>query len=311
MNRLSILILLSLVTSLFSCEKEFIPKGSNLPPKIVVEGYIEAGDRPTPPYVILTRSLSFFSELSAEQLENSFVHDAIVRVSDGERVATLTEVCLDELNSEQKALAGELFGLDTDSLGFNFCVYIDLTFSITGEEGRTYTLEVDADGEQVSASTTIPFRVPLDSLRFREPPGMPVDTLAQLLCQLSDPPGIANFYRYQVAINDGASIPASASVLDDRLFDGETTEFPLFRPEARGADSFDLETFGLYRVGGRVTIKWITLDEAHYNFWNTLEYNASNQGPFSNYTLVESNIEGGLGIWGGLSASYYELPVQK
>lgn len=277
----------------------------------MVEGYIEAGERPTPPYVILTRSVPFFSEFSAEQLENTFVHGAIVRVSDGDKTATLSELCLDELSDEQKALASALFGLEADSLGFNLCVYIDLSFSILGQEGKRYNLEVEAEGQRLEAVTTIPVHVPLDSLYFRDPPGRPVDTLAQLLAYLSDPPGQANFYRFQVAINGGAYIPAVTSVFDDRLFDGESAEFPLYRPEPRGADSFDLETFGLFRVGDEATIKWISLDEAHYNFWNTLEYNASNQGPFSSYTLVESNINGGLGIWGGLSASYYNLQVQK
>lgn len=311
MDRLFAFFAVAALPWLFSCEKEFIPDSSGLPPRLVVEGYIEAGGRPTPPYVTLTRSLPFFSELSAEELENSFVHDAVVRVSDGERVATLTEICLDELTSDQKALAGNLFGLNADSLGFNFCVYIDLTFSMMGQEGKTYTLEVEADGQYLEAVTTIPFHAPLDSMRFQEPPGNPVDTLAQLLCHLSDPAGQANFYRFQVSINEGGFVPPISSVLDDRLFDGASTSFPLYRPEARGTESFDLETFGLYRVGDRITVKWISLDKAHYDFWNTLEYSASNQGPFSNYTLVESNIQGGLGIWGGLSATYYELLVQK
>jgi len=294
-----------------ACEEEFIPESVSAPPQIVVEGYIEAGQRPGPPYVILTRSVPFFSRFSTEDLENTFVHDALVRVSDGEKAVELTELCLDELSEEEKRLAGALFGFNPDSLGFNFCVYIDLSFSMRGEEGKTYSLEIEAEGQRLKAVTSIPYHVALDSLKFREPPGEPADTLAQLLCYLADPAGAANFYRYQVAINSNGYISPIASVFDDRLIDGQQVEFPLLRPEPRGAQDIDFETFGLYAVGDTVTLKWISLDEAHYNFWNTLEFNSANQGPFSSYTLIDSNIEGGLGIWGGLSASYYELRVEK
>ncbi|MCB0567176.1 MAG: DUF4249 domain-containing protein [Phaeodactylibacter sp.] len=292
-----------------SCEKAFIPEGADAPPQIVVEGYIEGGERPAPPFVILTRNVPFFSEFGPEDLENTFVHDAIVKVSDGEKTAELSELCLDELSEEEKRLASALFGFNPDSLGFNFCVYIDLSFSMRGEEGKSYTLEVEAEGQRLQSVTSIPRHAALDSLQFRNPPGEANDTLAQLLCFLADPAGEANFYRYQVAINDSGFISPFASVFDDRLTNGQYVEFPLFKPEPRGTQDFDLETLGLYRVGDTVTVKWITLDKEHYNFWNTLEFNAANQGPFSSYTLIDSNIEGGLGIWGGLSASYYELKV--
>lgn len=304
-------LLLSITLLVASCEEAFIPEGAAAPPQIVVEGYIEGGQRPSPPFVILTRSVPFFSEFGAEDLENTFVRNAIVRVSDGEKMAVLDEVCLDELSEQEKRLASALFGFNPDSLGFNFCVYVDLGFTLRGEEGKTYTLEVEAEGQSLRAVTTIPRHAPLDKLEFRDPPGDPNDTLAQLLCTLSDPAGETNFYRYQVAINNSGYISPIASVFDDRLTDGQEVEFPLFKPEPRGAQDFDLETLGLYKVGDTVTIKWITLDEAHYNFWNTLEFNAANQGPFSSYTLIDSNIEGGLGIWGGLSASYYDLRVEK
>ena len=47
-----------------------------------------------------------------------------------------------------------------------------------------------------------------------------------------------------------------------------------------------------------------------YRNWNTLEFSNANQGPFASYTRLESNINGGLGIWGGLSVSYYTRVVE-
>ncbi|MEQ8704057.1 MAG: DUF4249 domain-containing protein [Phaeodactylibacter sp.] len=310
MNRI-FLIVLGLSLFALSCEQEFVPASADLPPEIVVEGYIEAGAEPRPPFVILTRSTSFFSEFSAEDFNENFVSGADVRITDGQDTVQLEEVCLDELSPLERQLAAEAFGLAVDSLGFNFCVYIDMSFSMIGEEGKAYTLLVEAEGQQVRAVTRIPEHVPIDSLRFQKPPGEPIDTLAQLLGYLQDPAGVPNFYRYQVGVNGGPVVSPGASVSDDRLFDGEAVEFPLLKPIPRGSVEIDLETFGLYTVGDTITVKWMALDKAHFDFWNTVEFNTANQGPFSSYTLIESNVEGGLGIWGGISASYYTLPVAR
>ncbi|NBC09027.1 MAG: DUF4249 family protein [Bacteroidetes bacterium] len=299
------------VLVLWSCEKPFVPDNAELEPQLVVEGYIEAGERARPPYLLLTRSVPFFTEFNAEDFNANFVSGAEIRVSDGEDTVALQEVCLDELDAQQKQLAAAFLGLPLDSIGFNICLYTDLTFSMLGEEGKTYELWIEAEGQEVYAATSIPPHVPVNEFDFREVPGEPVDTLARLIGLISDPGGEANFYRYQMGINGGPIVSPAASVVDDRLFDGQTFEFPLFRPEPRGNPDLDIETFGLYTVGDTVEVKWINIDKAQYDFWNTLEFNTANQGPFSSYTLVESNVVGGLGLWGGLSASYYNLVVEK
>lgn len=295
---------LLLLGLLSACEKEFIPDVTTEREELVVEGFIEAGERSLPPYVILTRNLPFFTELEADNLESIFVHGADVRVSDGEQTVQLTELCFAELNSEQQELAGLLLGINPDNLGFNFCAYADLSGRMRGKIGKRYDLEVEAEGRQLSASTVIPPLVELDSLVFVEPPGEPTDTLAQLRCILEDPADQVNYYRYFTGINSGPLQSGLNSVVDDRLFDGRSFEFPLFKAEPRNGE-FDPATFGLFRRGDTVTVKWANIDQRHYDFWNTLEFNAANQGPFSSYTRVASNVSGGLGIWGGLSAAYY------
>lgn len=297
-----------MVVFFISCEKEFIPATVANGDKIVVEGYIEAGERALPPYVLLTRSIPFFQTLDADRLQNLFIHDAEVFVSDGEKKVQLTELCLEDLTPMQRRLAGGFLGIELDSIGFNFCVYLDLSLSLVGKEGKNYSLTVKTKDQTVSAITTIPKHVPLDSMRFIQPPGKPNDTLLQLRAFISDPKGVPNFYRYQTQINRQQLLAPINSVVDDRLFDGRSFEFPLNRAYPRRA-AFDPATFGLYHRGDTITIKWINLDKAHYDFWNTLEFNAVNQGPFSSYTRISSNINGGLGIWGGLSASYYKRAV--
>ena len=312
MNRILLLLagFVCLIVSSFSCQEEFTPETVAGPHPLVVEGYIEAaGNQSSPPYVFLTRSFPFFSEIGTDQFDDFYVHDATITVFDGEQEVRLTELCFNDLTPEQRELAANFLGRDLDSLGINLCVYLDLGLNMFGEEGKTYNLRVEAEGEILTAVTTIPRQIPLDSVFFVEPPGEPRDTLAQLRVILDDPPE-DNWYRYFVQVEDEGFRRDNFSVFDDRLFADERLEFPLNRPLASG-ESFDLSTFGLFRRGTNMTLKFLFIDEAHHRFWETLEFANSNQGPFSNYTRIATNIEGGLGIWGGIAASYYERDVPE
>jgi hypothetical protein len=302
-------ILLSLFV--FSCEQEFDPNIPITPPEIVVEGVIEAGDQPTPPYVILTRSVPFFTEIGEDALNDIFIHDAEIMVKEGTTEVTLQELCIENLTEEQKMLASDIFGIDLTDISVNFCVYTDLTFSMLGETGKQYDLTIQVDDKTLTATTTIPDLVPLDTMYFQEPPGEPNDSLMELTAFITDPVGVPNFYRYFTKVNDEPLLPGFPSSTDDRVFDGLTFQFPLAKAESRELDfsEIDLNTLGLFLRGDSVTVKWTTIDAMHYDFWNTLEFNAANAGPFSTYTRIESNVEGGLGVWGGYNATYTNLVV--
>lgn len=293
---------------LASCEEEYIPISTGDAPKYVVEGYLEAGDDPTPPYLILTKSFDFYGAFGPDQFNESFVHDADVRVSDGSLEVALQEICLFDLDPAIREEIAAQFGFDADSLVINFCVYVDLLNQLQPQAGKTYDLKIVVDSDTITSSTRIPTQVPLDSLKFEPPPGEPNDTLAQLTCFISDPVGVKDFYRYFVATNGGQLKTGFSSVEEDLFFDGKSFGFQLFNPETESGDA-EPEEFGLYFVGDTVTLKWCTIDEANFDFWNTLEFAKSNQGPFSSYTRIQSNIVGGLGVWGGYSVNYYTLEV--
>ena len=309
--RTSAYIILSLCITfmLFACEEEFTPPNSGEGPKYVVEGFIEAGEDPLPPYLILTKTLDFYSEIGPDEFNNSFVHDATVRVSDGTIDVTFYEVCFSELDPATQEEIAEQFGFNPDSLTIDFCIYTDVVGLLNPQVGKTYNLFIQVGSDTITASTMIPNHVPLDSLMFQAPPGEPTDTLAQLRCFVEDPPGERNFYRYFMSVNDGPLETAFSSVEEDLFFDGKSFEFQLFNPETTTGDVEPGE-FGLYFVGDTVTLKWCTMDQAHFDFWNTLEFSNANEGPFSSYTRIQSNIQGGLGIWGGYSVSYYTLIVE-
>jgi hypothetical protein len=46
------------------------------------------------------------------------------------------------------------------------------------------------------------------------------------------------------------------------------------------------------------------IDKSHYNFWRTLEADRGSQGnPFGSFVVVKTNINGGIGVWGGYGSS--------
>jgi hypothetical protein len=312
-------LILACLALCMACEREFIPEDTNQTPKIVVDGHIESGADATPPYVILTKSLPFLAEFSPTALGNYFVHDAKVTITEvGGKTVSLQELCLSTLPPAQKELVGKQLGINLDSLGANsdFCIYLDLTFALKGEEGKTYTLRVEKDQETLAASTTIPVGVALDSTKIIPTPGtVKIDSLAQLRGFLTDPGGVANFYRTFIKVDDGAYTASSNSVVDDKLFDGKPSfEFPLPKPFVRNqvpkGEKPDFTIIGFYKKGSKASVKWCSIDQAHYDFWNTLEAAQSNQGPFSTYTRVKTNINGGLGIWGGYAVRKYEVEIK-
>lgn len=292
-----------------SCEKEFVPEINNAPADIVVEGYIEAGDNAIPPYIVLTRTTPFFNKIDSNTISSLFVHDAEVKVNVDNKEYTFTEICYNSLTPEQKKIFGQLLNVNLDSAGLNFCVYIEPSFQLKGEIGKTYKLNIKVGNKEISSSTTIPQFVKLDSLWFTQPPGTPSDTLRQLYCYISDTKGFPDYYRYFTAINNGPYITGFSSVTDDKFFDGLYFKFALQKAEQRNV-TFDPITYGLFHVGDTARIKWANIDKAHYDFWNTLEFNRQNQGPFASYTRIKTNIKGGLGIWGGYSTGTYKLIVK-
>lgn len=313
-NYLYLIFIITLIISFISCEEEYIPEIANAEPEIVVEGYIEAGPNAIPPYVLLTRSTSFFSTIDANQISNLFVHDAAVRITNETDTIVLQELCLSSLDEFQQQLAANLLGLgDIDSIGIDICAYIEPSFTPqVGEAGKTYDLTIEVEDKTITASTKIPVTAPLDSLRYVAHPSPDNDTLVELRCFINDPVNTLDFYRYFTQRNSEPTFTAPNSVIDDVLFNGEVFEIPLARGQVVNTpEDFDPTTFGYFWRGDTITVKWCTIDQDHYDFWSTLEFNSGSEGPFASFTRVKSNINGGLGIWGGYGASYHTLIVPE
>lgn len=298
-----------IIILLGSCEEEITPDVSLQDIEIVVDGHIEMGDGALPPYVILSHSLPYFGDLSQEELLKSNIKEAQVTVIYDQKTYPLDKICLNDLPDVLKAQLAKQLGIDPDQLdGVDYCFFSDLKGQIPITEGGKYDLTVETEGKTLTSTTTIPIGVPLDSLYYKEVPGA-APKYREMFVRLNPPEG-EHFYRYFIGL--GNSNPGQTSVrstFSDKLFSNEALDFKLLKPVTRTSERRDPTVF-FYQLGDTVTLKWSIIDKSHYRFWRTLEYNRQNQGPFSSYTRVETNIEGGIGIWGGYRSFVYRTIVQ-
>lgn len=295
------------------CEENInvdLPRGEQ---QIVVEGHIE---NDSPPYVILTRSSPYFSSTDIQALENAFVHDAEITVYNnrGDTIQ-LKEYASDTLSQGFLNFASSIVGSDLaklrDSLGVTFYFYAD--FGFRGRTGETYHLDIQKDNEHLTAVTHLKQTLPLDSVFFKDHPE--TDSLRLMFVKYSDPAGEPNYVRYFNKINDQPYYPGYFnSVFDDETIlaaDGKTFNFSLERGYDRNDPPEEFENYAYFNKNDTVTLKWCAIDQAHHAFWRSVEFEIQNQGnPFVRPTVVNTNINGGLGIWGAYSCLYYEKVVE-
>ncbi len=328
----------------FACEENFdpptIPGNRNM---VVVEGHLEAyatnpsdlGIQPRPAYVILTNDILFGEAFDSEDFENLFVRGASVNISSSKGTSfALQEVCLDALPMEEREFLIEAVGLnsaDFAEIGIDFretnlCFYADLNIARRFDIGETFELSIETGEVSLRATTTAPPFYPIQDISFREPPGDTVffagTRLRQMLIQAPVPAvdSVSTYFRYFTQRNDeplykgNAPLAGFRSVFEGRILGSGEESIALLRGEARDS-SFNPggNNFGNFRVNDRYLVKWMTIDEAHFNYWNSTEFNALNQGFFSSYTLPQFNIEGegGIGIFGAYTVGFYGGLVPK
>lgn len=282
-----------------SCEKTIQLNVNNQPAKLVVDASIENNNTPV---VALSSSLNYFSSITKQELSGSFVHNAVVTLSDGSITSTLKEYSY------------------TDTSGYTFYYYsvdsANPSNIIMGEFGRQYALNITtADGSKYSASTTIPLLTKkCDSLWWQKAPLAVDTTLCTMFGKFADPPGLGNYIRYFTKTNSERFLPGLNSVFDDQVVDGKTysVQFDMGW-DKNSIEKVSSDNYGLARRGDTVTLKFCNIDKASYTFWNTWEFSYQSYGnPFSSPVKVIGNItNGALGAFSGYAAQYQTIIIPK
>ena len=144
---------LPFVFFLAACEKKIDFKLHDQPDKLVVEGVIENDQ---PPVIVLTKSVGYFSKISAEILTNSFVHGAEVFVSNG----TLTHKLKEYTIAFGSNLSYSYYSVDSSNLNTAF----------VGQLNHPYSLRIVVDGKEYTSTTTIPdLTKRIDSVWWKKP----------------------------------------------------------------------------------------------------------------------------------------------
>jgi hypothetical protein len=280
------LVTLSLVAGLslttICCNDDLI---SNLPEpddKIVIDGWIESGQYAK---VLLTKNSPYFSSIDSASIRSLVLTNAKVSITDGEQ----SEILILKRNDNY------------------FPPFLFEGNEIIGETGKTYSITAEYGGKTASAFTTIPPKVPLDTIYFRLEPDS--DSLGSIYIEFTDPPETKNYYRILTKRfgKDVRYYSTMIMAIDDNFFSGEKVGFSISKGPESILSSYANEYF---KSGDTVSIKFCTIDKAHYEFWNSFQgeaFNSSN--PFaSSLSIIQSNVQGdGLGIWGGYGVSYYTL----
>ena len=197
----------------------------------------------------------------------------------------------------------------------------------------TYVLEIIKGDSLVTAKTTIPKLAPVteDSLRFIYRPDD--STYCYMLGHLFDPDTIGNCYRAfsktesQNWGEDLFYIPMleQDGNYNDEYINGWDFSFPMYKGrgfwQEWGEQEVDNDnmndevdgnsgaTTGFWNIGDSVILKWSSVDRASWDFWVSLQFN-NPAGPFGAPSDVNSNINGGLGVFGGTSSQYIHLLAQ-
>ena len=278
---------------LTGCEKDVNINLQSSPPQLVVQGVIENNQ---PPYVILNTTFGFFSTVDFSTVQNSFVHGAVVKVSDGIKTITLKEYTLDTAGGNKFFV----YSVDT----------INPANVIFGQLGKIYSLSINYSGSTYSSVTKIPFPKGLDTVWFGAPvisrPSTPTNAL-EMFGNYTDPDTIGNYVKYFTRRNNEPFYPGG--IFTDELVNGKTVgNVDLFAgvPD-NSSSSFDSSLY--YYPGDSVVLKWCEVDKGVYDFWNTYEFAIRSGGnPFSSPMNVKTNItNGALGVWAGYGAVYYNL----
>jgi Domain of unknown function (DUF4249) len=153
-----------------------------------------------------------------------------------------------------------------------------------GETGHTYFLSIQTEGKTLTATSTMPRKVKLDSVEIRAQAFFG-SVNYQIIPRFVDTKGIGDNYRFVLFV-DG-KMKNDIFVVTDELSDGNPNGRPLFR----GRSSDTTENI---KIGNRIDIEMQSIDKSVYDYFNTLAGESGGPGGGSSTPANPiTNIKGG------------------
>jgi len=276
------LLIFSIISILFSCEKE--AKDIELPqvdPKLVVFGFLSPSDSLIE--IAVSKSVPYFGVNSGSIYDP--VTDAVVLLSSSNNTISIP------------------YSIETSSYIFPN----NASFPIL--EGETYTLQVSSPGGfYVSGKTTVPakspqqVRVEVDS-SFRTSNGFS-ETVYRIVTLWQDEPGINNYYQNQIEINQDSLKSKEYSFTVCSLFKNDQGANGQELSINCNYSNYYYENNSMAGIQGNSIL--YTTDISYYKYHVSLN-NYVEDNPFAEPSRIYSNIEGGLGCLGSYLVSKVEF----
>jgi hypothetical protein len=173
------------------------------------------------------------------------------------------------------------------------------TNKIKGIYGNTYYLEVQVADKKYTASSTMPQKVALDSLRIN-PLAVNGETRYNVIPVYTDPIALGNSYRFIQKIND--TLDQTFHVFNDNLNNGKVNQ----RPLRGGSDSLEV------KLKDMIAVEMQCITRPTYLYYYTL-YQQSGAGPGGGTTPSNppTNIIGGaLGIFSAHTVQRRQIQIK-
>jgi hypothetical protein len=267
---------IAFVLGFSSCEDVIELDLTDVPPRVVIEGFLT--DQPGPYSVRISTTADFYDPNIFAAQEN-----AIVRISD------------DQGNEDI---------LTETSPGFYE------TTTLQGERGVTYTLEVALGGVSYTATSKMPAQqIPLVSLTTQfEEESLFNDEGYYATAFFNDPPNVDNFYRLQVLVNGEVYFFVDAD--DEEAVPEEDINFWLQDDKFTDGNLQDYEFPHTLKVGDTMQVTLAHLERSTYDYYRTLVAIINGGGVAPSNPI--SNMQGGaLGYFGAFSVTGNSVIVEE
>jgi len=262
-----------IILSLFlltSCEKEIDLDLADKSGTIVIEGNIT--DQPGPYYVKITKSVAF-----TQNNQYPAVTGAQVIISDN---TGQTETLQYVGDGRYK------------------------TSAFTAVSGRTYTLKVQAEGQQYTAQSTMPAAVSFDGLTQDSFVFGGVTTYT-LLPVFTDPAALGNRYLFNFTVNNNSK--KTFEVFSDNVNNGLVNQRPLILPNDDGDDPDDVKVV----PGDTIHVEMQCIDNNIFTFYSALLQITGDNGGSVTPSNPPSNVSNGaLGYFSAHTTSKKNFVIQ-
>lgn len=260
-----VLAVIGVIVLATSCQKIINIDLNSANPAIVIVGNIN--DQPGPYTVTLSQTVNFSQP-------NTFpgVSGALVTISDNTGIIdTLTETTTPGTYNTHKTI---------------------------GIQGRTYTLNVTANGKTYTAVSTMPQKVNFDTLVIEQKIGGGFrntnDTTYTPEIVLQDPASITNYYRFIETVND--TLLTNVNALNDQYFNGRYIAYPLRHK---------------LNVGDSVKVEMQCIDYGTYEYLSTLGEASGGTTGVTPANPVSNISNNALGYFSAHTSQYRSVQVVR